>query len=45
MTTLLLGFLGLVILPAMILAAVLKRLVREPADLAVAKEDYGKFTG
>ena len=39
MTTLLIGFIGLVILPALILAEVLNRVIKEPAESAGSREN------
>jgi hypothetical protein len=39
MTTLLIGFVGLVILPALILAEVLNRVIKEPAESAGRREN------
>lgn len=43
MTTLLVGFIGLVIVPAFILAAALRKLVKEPAKNPSKEEPWRLF--
>ena len=45
MTTLVFGFVGLVILPALILATLSKRFLKEPFETAAVQEDQRKFSG
>jgi hypothetical protein len=42
MTTLLLGFVGLVIIPALVLSAVFNRLIREPVE-NTTRDDHAVF--
>ena len=43
MTTLLIGFVSLVILPALILAEILSKVIKDPAEIA-DREDTAVFT-
>lgn len=43
MITLLLGFIGLVLVPALVLSMILTRLVKEPAESPV-RENHCRFT-
>ena len=43
MTTLLIGFFALVIVPALVLSLVLTRVMRRPADFGI-RDDFSRFT-
>ena len=43
MTTLLIGFIALVIVPALVLSLVLTRVMRRPADFGI-RDDFSRFT-